>query len=36
MTKLALRVGAKVIRADGLSGEIVKMIQSEYGKYRLF
>lgn len=36
MTKIELRVGDKVIRADGLSGEIVKIIQSEYGKYRLF
>lgn len=35
-TKIEIKVGDKVIRADGLSGEVVKIIQSEYGKYRLF
>lgn len=34
--KIELHVGDKVIRADGLSGEVVKIVQSEYGKYRLF
>lgn len=33
---IEIKVGDKVIRADGLSGEVVKIVQSEYGKYRLF
>lgn len=29
-------IGDKVIRADGLAGNVVEIVQSEYGKYRLF